>query len=117
MTIGERVKTLRKKNNLTQEKLAEYLCVSYQAVSKWERGLSSPDLFLIEPLTRIFNISADELLGIKDSSDNKIREKYDEAMHKYRCGSDHTISYQWARDATLAFQDRVTVGIRTRRNA
>ncbi len=40
MTIGERIKVLRKRNDLTQEKLADYLCVSYQAVSKWECGVS-----------------------------------------------------------------------------
>ena len=53
MTIGERIKQLRKKNDLTQEKLADYLCVSYQAVSKWECGLSSPDLALIVPLAKL----------------------------------------------------------------
>lgn len=64
MTIGERIKHLRKKNDLTQEKLADYLCVSYQAVSKWECGLSSPDLALIVPLAKLLNVSTDELLGV-----------------------------------------------------
>jgi len=63
MTIGERIKQLRKKNGLTQEKLADYLCVSYQAVSKWECGLSSPDLALIVPLAKLLNVTTDELLG------------------------------------------------------
>jgi len=40
MTIGERIKSLRHKNDLTQERLAEYLSVSPQAVSKWECGFS-----------------------------------------------------------------------------
>ena len=81
MTIGENIKALRKKNDLTQEKLAEYLCVSYQAVSKWECGLSSPDLSLIGPLTRLFSVSADELLGLQRevSIDRKaeIQKEYD----------------------------------------
>ena len=40
MTIGERIKVLRRKNDLTQERLAEYQSVSSQAVSKWECGVS-----------------------------------------------------------------------------
>ncbi len=63
MTIGERIKVLRRKNDLTQERLAEYLSVSSQAVSKWECGLACPDLALIIPLARILHVSADELLG------------------------------------------------------
>jgi len=65
MTIGERIKALRRKNDLTQEKLAEFLSVSPQAVSKWECGLACPDLGLIIPLTRILHETADELLGIE----------------------------------------------------
>ncbi|MBQ8275709.1 MAG: helix-turn-helix transcriptional regulator [Clostridia bacterium] len=38
--IGAKIKELRKKKDMTQEKLAEYLCVSFQAVSKWETGVS-----------------------------------------------------------------------------
>ena len=58
MTIGEKIKELRKKNDLTQEKLADYLCVSYQAVSKWECGMSSPDLSLIVPLAKLLHVTA-----------------------------------------------------------
>ncbi len=62
--IGQKIKELRKINDLTQEKLADYLCVSCQAVSKWECGVSSPDLSLIGPLTKLLRVSADELLGL-----------------------------------------------------
>ncbi|MBQ4570772.1 MAG: helix-turn-helix transcriptional regulator [Bacilli bacterium] len=74
MTIGEKIKELRIKNDLTQEKLADYLFVSYQAVSKWECGLSNPDLSLIGPLTKLFNVTADELLCI--TSKDKVDERY-----------------------------------------
>ncbi|MBQ7699044.1 MAG: helix-turn-helix transcriptional regulator [Clostridia bacterium] len=67
MNIGEKIKELRKKNGLTQEQLADRLRISYQAVSKWETGAACPDLSLIAPLTKIFNVSADELLGINDT--------------------------------------------------
>ena len=103
MTIGERIKALRRKNGMTQEKLAEYLCVSYQAVSKLECGLSNPDLSLIAPLTKLFNISADDLLGISDINNDQSREKYNKALQNYRNGQHRKSSYQWAKEATLAF--------------
>lgn len=103
MTIGEKIKDLRRKNGMTQEKLAEYLCVSYQAVSKWECGLSNPDLSLIAPLTKLFNISADDLLGISDANNDQTRKKYNTALQKYRNGQDHSGSYWWAKEATLAY--------------
>ncbi len=103
MTIGERIKMLRKQNCMTQEKLAEYLCISYQAVSKWECGLSSPDLSLIAPLIKLFNISADELLGIEQADDDLSRKRYNSALQKYRNGQDHSGSYWWAKEAALAY--------------
>ena len=66
--IGLRIKELRKKNDLTQEKLAEYLGVTYKSVSKWECGLTMPDLALIVPLSKALGVSTDELLGAKEST-------------------------------------------------
>ena len=43
MNIGAKIKDLRKKRGITQERLAEYLNISAQAVSKWENGKSVPD--------------------------------------------------------------------------
>jgi len=80
MTIGERIKTLRKKNDLTQEKLADYLCVSYQAVSKWECGASSPDLSLIVPLAKLLHVTTDALLGM-DTSEEDVRKQEYEALY------------------------------------
>ncbi|MBR4205752.1 MAG: helix-turn-helix transcriptional regulator [Clostridia bacterium] len=62
--IGQRIKDLRKKADMTQDRLAEYIGVSPQAVSKWEVGSASLDLSLIAPLCRVLGCSSDELLGI-----------------------------------------------------
>lgn len=68
--IGLRIKELRKKKDLTQEKLAEYLNVSFQAVSKWETGASSPDLSMIVPLARLLGVSTDALFGLADTAED-----------------------------------------------
>ena len=62
MNIGERIQELRKKSSMTQEQLAELLRVSPQAISKWERGVANPDLYLIPDIAEIFSVSADYLL-------------------------------------------------------
>ena len=68
--IGLTIKRMRKKKDLTQEKLAEYLVVSFQAVSKWETGVASPDLSMIVPLARLLDCTTDELFGLVDSSED-----------------------------------------------
>ena len=54
--IGIKIKELRKKKDMTQEKLAEYLNVSFQAIPKWETGAASPDLSMIVPLARLLDV-------------------------------------------------------------
>lgn len=79
--LGENLKSLRKKNGITQESLARYLGVSFQSVSKWERGLSYPDITLLPAISRFFGVSTDELLGIGESQDEEelmvLLEDYD----------------------------------------
>ena len=82
MNIGEKIKELRKKNDLTQEKLADYLRVSYQAVSKWETGVASPDLSLIVPLTKLFQVTADELLGLNEVKPDQRRIELETAYRE-----------------------------------
>ena len=79
-SIGEKIKEHRQKNNMTQEQLASCLNITFQTVSKWETGISSPDLSLIVPLTKIFHITADELLGVNDVETDK---RYDELKQAY----------------------------------
>ncbi len=61
--FGKFITTLRKEKELTQKELAELLHVSDKAVSKWERGVSMPDISLLMPLSHIFNVSVTELLN------------------------------------------------------
>ena len=60
--LGLFVSQLRKEQNMTQKDLAEKLGVTDKAVSKWERGLSFPDISLLEPLADTFEVSVMELL-------------------------------------------------------
>lgn len=60
--LGLFVSQLRKEQNMTQKDLAEKLCVTDKAVSKWERGLSFPDISLLEPLAETFDVTVMELL-------------------------------------------------------
>ena len=62
LETANRLYELRKKNNLSQEELAEKLGVSRQAVSKWERSEASPDTDNLIALAKIYNLSLDELI-------------------------------------------------------
>lgn len=63
MSFGENLQTIRKKNQLSQEGLAEMLGVSRQAVSKWELGEGYPEVEKLMLLSKKLNISLDSLLG------------------------------------------------------
>ena len=80
--IGEIIKKLRKERDVTQEKLADYLGISYQAVSKWENGTALPDITLVVPLANFFGVSTDELFSLNEQiTDEKIKE-YEEKSRK-----------------------------------
>ncbi len=59
--LGEKIKSLRKQKNISQEVFANYLGVSFQAVSKWETGNTMPDVTMIPAIASFFGISTDEL--------------------------------------------------------
>ena len=64
--IGLQIAKLRKEQEITQTALAEYLAVSPQAVSRWENGVSVPDICLLPQIAAFFNVSIDELFGVSD---------------------------------------------------
>ena len=65
--IGEYILNYRKQNGLTQGEFGELLGVSTQAVSKWERELCYPDIFLIPDISDLIGVSIDEMMGRKCS--------------------------------------------------
>lgn len=60
--IGNRIRTLRLERGLTQSEFADLLCISFQAVSNWERGIASPDLDNMVRIAELFGTTVDELL-------------------------------------------------------
>lgn len=64
-SLGKVIAELRKENNMTQMDLAERMCVTDKAVSKWERDISCPDIKTINKLAEIFNVDINMLLNTK----------------------------------------------------
>ena len=71
MNIGEVIKERRKQRKMTQTELAELLKVTPQAVSRWEMGISYPDIAMIPLISEVLYVSADELLGIQQSYEDE----------------------------------------------
>jgi DNA-binding XRE family transcriptional regulator/desulfoferrodoxin (superoxide reductase-like protein) len=78
---GSAIKNLREKKGITQAELADKLCVSSKAVSKWETGKGLPDINLIEPLSAALGVSVMELMSgdaviNQNISSNILRSKF-----------------------------------------
>ena len=67
--LSENIKRLRREKDLTQETLAEFLGVTFQSVSNWERGESFPDITILPEIASFFKVSVDELLGVNKAED------------------------------------------------
>ena len=76
MNIGDKLVELRKKNGLSQEDLAEKLDVTRQTISKWELNETSPNISQAKEISRLFNVSLDELVcnNISDILINKMNK-------------------------------------------
>ena len=84
MNIGIKIRELRKKRGITQERLAEYLTVSAQAVSKWENGTALPDITLVPKLSAFFGVSTDELFSTKPEVTDKKLLEFKEKLTEYK---------------------------------
>ena len=78
--IGEKIRLLRKKNDVTQDQLAGYLGVTPQAVSRWESGICYPDMSSLPAIADYFSVSMDELLCYTNNQkEQKVRDYLDRA--------------------------------------
>ncbi|MDR0905046.1 MAG: helix-turn-helix domain-containing protein [Oscillospiraceae bacterium] len=71
ITLAENLKKLRHGRDLTQEDLAEFIGVSAQSISKWERGDNLPDITILPAIANFFEVTTDDLLGMNAIRDEK----------------------------------------------
>lgn len=79
MGLGQKLKDLREKNQLTQADVSERLCISRQSISKWENDKGYPDLDNLVELSNLFKISVDELL--KENDENTYYAQNEKISH------------------------------------
>ena len=75
MKFSEKLKKLRKDNNMTQDELAEKIFVSRTAISKWETDMGYPSLESLRLLSKIFGTTLDELVSDEDIENRKILDE------------------------------------------
>lgn len=71
MDIGNKIKQLRQKAGITQEQLGAILCVSAQSISKWETGVTMPDISLLPLISSELGVTIDELFDL--TTDQKLQ--------------------------------------------
>lgn len=82
MTLGEKIKQLRKNACLSQEQLAEKLCVSRQAISKWESDRGTPEIENLQSISKLFVVSIDSLLEDEQLSTVILKENIDISQYR-----------------------------------
>lgn len=96
MTFGEKLKNARKNAGLSQEQLAEKLCVSRAAVAKWETDKGLPDIMNLKAISKLLDVSIDNLLDDGQETDFVVtREAIDlnslESTGRARCKQDMAV--------------------------
>jgi transcriptional regulator with XRE-family HTH domain len=86
MTLGEKIKELRTKNGITQEKLAEQLNVSRSAIAKWESNGGTPEIGNLKLISEIFSVSIDSLIDETSQVKEVIIKESDCQVDSYYTG-------------------------------
>ena len=100
LSVGKNIKKFRNKRQITQQQLAESIGISYQAISKWERGKTTPDIALLPAIAEYFDVLIDELfklnmaiyrskaiylLALYENEEPNNPRSYDMLAEAYRC--------------------------------
>ena len=104
--LQENLKKYRVLKNLTQEDVAEYLRITPQSVSKWERGESYPDITLLPALANIFETSIDLLVGMDAIRAKETRYNIHKKAVEYQRIGDYDSAEKTYRDALLIYPNK-----------
>lgn len=82
MSFGQKLKEIRNRFNISQEKMASLINVSRQAITKWESDIGMPDISNLETISKTFNVTIDELLSKEDLPKLVYQKKLDKTKYK-----------------------------------
>lgn len=106
--FGGRLSVCRQNRNMTQEELAYRLGITAQALSKWERGVSLPDLSMLADLARLLEVSTDYLLGAEQNdgcSEDSEMMRHQEEIGRFLAGGLDSVQLQFGVKVVSLFAD------------
>lgn len=103
--LNEKLRELRLSNNMTQEQAAQRLGVSSQTVSKWERGLLSPDISLLPKIAELYDCTIDSLFGMKNIFTMKHHREIGKKLKDFADNPDWKIEYRFWLEQIERFPD------------
>ncbi len=104
--LSENLKKYRILKNLTQEDIAEYLNITPQSVSKWERGDCYPDITFLPALANILETSIDLLIGMDTYRAEETRYNIHKTAHEFQRNGDYQSAEKTYRDALLIYPNK-----------
>lgn len=104
--LSENLKKYRILKNLTQEDVAEYLGITPQSVSKWERRECYPDITLLPALANIFETSIDLLIGMDTIRAQETRFNIHKKASEFQQNGDYASAEKVYRDALLVYPNK-----------
>lgn len=108
MTLGQKLFEMRKKAALSQEQVAEVLGVTRQTVSKWETDQTTPDFDKIIPISKLYNVSVNELFG-EESKEEQINENIDNQNSQNNDDNNNNMSEQEMFELNRKYKKRFAI--------